>query len=187
MTSGRREPPRPRARLLCRRRKSTGSSPSCAGQAPRRVHVVDTERHTARLGDRGSGTRHRRHGVRSYSSGVRAHPVPQREPAGPVLPDRDRDGLLDRDDTGDAGDRPRLRDRRHRPDQAAVHGVDHDNRRSPRRCSPRPAPRRRPGLAILASVAAAVNAAPRRMAAEYFVEFVLGDTRGLAPDQLEDK
>lgn len=135
-TSGRREPPRPRARLLCHRRKSTGSSPSCAGQALRPVHVV--ERHTGRLGGRGSGTRHRRHGVRSRSSRVRAHPVPQREPAGLVLPDRDRDGPLDRNDTGDAGDRPRLRDRRHRPDQAAVHGVDHDNRRSPRRCSPPP-------------------------------------------------
>lgn len=74
--------------------RQAGSQASARRGAPHRT-----------AGGRGSGTRNRRHGVRSRSSRVHAHPVPQREPAGLVFPDRDRYGLLDRDGTGDAGDR----------------------------------------------------------------------------------
>lgn len=76
--------------------KAEGAPPLSQAQVDRIVAILRREgsqasAHRGRgaphrtTGGRGSGTR--RHGVRSRSSRVRAHPVPQREPAGLVLPD----------------------------------------------------------------------------------------------------
>ncbi|WP_210584191.1 muconolactone Delta-isomerase family protein [Streptomyces sp. GESEQ-35] len=65
--------------------------------------------------------------------------------------------------------------------------MDDDNRRSPRRCSPPPSTSASPP-ASRSWRASPLQSTPRRDGRrEYFVEFVLGDTSGLAPDQLADK
>ncbi|WP_382465145.1 muconolactone Delta-isomerase family protein [Streptomyces noursei] len=65
--------------------------------------------------------------------------------------------------------------------------MDYDNRRSPRRCSPPPSTSASPPASRSWRASPLQSTLRRDGWREYFVEFVLGDAGGLAPDQLADK